>query len=105
MEEVVATDIIIELLEQLLDKSGTTDTSKIEEYLDEIEKELGKIEKDTHETQQDVMVIAQTLDHPALTTPFADYTVSEALLLFLLLSVFITACARMLRGGLSWLRS
>lgn len=39
------------------------------------------------------------------TTSFADYTVTEALLLFLLLAAFIAACARMLRGGLLWLRS
>ena len=50
-------------------------------------------------------LVAQTLDHPALITSFADYTVTEALLLFLMLSVFISACARMLRGGFSWLRS
>ena len=40
-----------------------------------------------------------------LTTSFADYTVTEALLLFLLLAAFLSACARMLRGGLLWLRS
>ena len=50
-------------------------------------------------------IVAQTLDHPALTTSFSDYTVTEALLLFLMLSVFISACARMLRGGFLWLRS
>ena len=50
-------------------------------------------------------LVAQTLDHPALTTSFADYTVTEALLLLLLLCAFISACARMLRGGFSWLRS
>ena len=43
--------------------------------------------------------------HPMLTTPFENYTVTEGLLLLLLLSVFIAACTRMLRGGLSWLRS
>ena len=43
--------------------------------------------------------------HPMLTTPFENYTVTEGLLLLLFLSVFIAACARMLRGGLSWLRS
>ena len=43
--------------------------------------------------------------HPMLTTPFENYTVTEGLLLLLLLSVFIAACTRMLKGGLSWLRS
>ena len=73
--------------------------------LDRIEEHLGEIEKDTNEIQLDVMTIAQALDHPALTTSFADYTVTEALLLLLLLFAFISACTRMLRGGLLWLRS
>lgn len=67
--------------------------------------DLGKIEAHTREIQLDVMTMVQTVDHPALTTPFEDYTVSEALLLFLLLAAFVSACARMLRGGFSWLRS
>ena len=96
-EEVVAIDSIIELLEQLLEKSGGTDTGRIEEYLDKIEADTGKIEERT-------ATIVQTLDHPALTTPFEDYTVSETLLLFLLLSVFINACDRMLKGAFSWLQ-
>ena len=67
--------------------------------------DLGEIEKHTGAIEGYTETMAQTLDHPALTTPFEDYTVTEALLLFLLLSVFISACARMLRGGFSWLRS
>lgn len=67
--------------------------------------DLGKIERHTKEIQNEVTVVAQAVDHPALTTSFADYTVTEALLLFLLLAAFLSACARMLRGGLLWLRS
>lgn len=96
LEDLPAVDPEVALLEQVLE--SLLDLGKIEGHLD-------KIEKDTNEIQLDVMRIAQTLDHPALTTSFADYTVTEALLLFLLLSVFLSACARMLRGGLSWLRS
>lgn len=40
-----------------------------------------------------------------LTTPFEDYTVTEGLLLLLLLAAFLAACAKILRGGLSWLKS
>ena len=90
------TGLVETVVEHLLDM--IVDLGKIEGHLNEIE-------KDTNEIQLDVMTVAQTLDHPALTTSFADYTVTEALLLFLLLSVFISACARMLRGGFSWLRS
>lgn len=42
---------------------------------------------------------------PVLTTSFSDYTVSEGLLLLLLLAAFTAACAKILRGGFSWLRS
>lgn len=91
-----AVDPVVGLLEDLI--STLVDLGKIEEH-------TKGIEKDTNEIQLDVMSIVQTLDHPALTTSFEDYTVTEALLLLLLLSVFISACARMLRGGFSWLRS
>lgn len=42
--------------------------------------------------------------HPAMTTPFTDYTVTEALLLFCLLFAFAAACVRILKGGFPWLR-
>lgn len=43
--------------------------------------------------------------HPALTTPFSNYTVTEALLLLLLLFAFLSACFKLLRGAFVWLRS
>lgn len=48
--------------------------------------------------------IQEVTDHPALTTPFEDYTVTEGLLLLLFLSVFVTACVKLLKGGFAWLR-
>lgn len=45
-----------------------------------------------------------TVEHPALTTPFEDYTVTEGLLLLLFLSVFVMACVKLLKGGFAWLR-
>ena len=48
--------------------------------------------------------VQQVLDHPFMTTSFQDYTVTEGLLLLLLLSVFVAACAKMLKEGFSWLR-
>ena len=81
-------------------------------HLIDIISDIGKIEEHTKEIAEDtdamqgyMETVVKTLDHPALTTSFADYTVTEALLLLLLLSAFISACARMLRGGFSWLRS
>lgn len=67
--------------------------------------DLGKIEGHLKEIKTEVTVVADTVDHPALTTSFSEYTVTETLLLFLLLAAFLSACARMLRGGLLWLRS
>lgn len=48
--------------------------------------------------------IQQTLDHPALTTSFQDYTVTEGLLLLILLAAFAAACVKILKGGFQWLR-
>lgn len=48
--------------------------------------------------------VQQTLDHPALTTSFQDYTVTEGLLLLILLAAFATACIKILKGGFQWLR-
>ena len=52
----------------------------------------------------DMDSVQQVLDHPAMTTSFQDYTVTEGLLLLLLLGAFVAACARMLKEGFSWLR-
>lgn len=52
----------------------------------------------------DVEGIQQALDRPLMTTSFRDYNVTEGLLLLLLLSAFVVACARMLKEGFSWLR-
>lgn len=48
--------------------------------------------------------IQQTLDHPALTTSFQDYTVTEGLLLLILLAAFAAACIKILKGEFQWLR-
>jgi len=49
-------------------------------------------------------VIQQTLDHPLMTTSFQDYTVTEGLLLLILLAAFAAACVKILKGGFQWLR-
>lgn len=96
----VAPDPATALIEQVIGKIVEVgiDLGKIEAHTREIEKDTGAI-------LGQVEAVAQTIDHPALTTSFADYTVTEALLLLLLLAAFLSACAHMLRGGLSWLRS
>lgn len=42
-------------------------------------------------------------DHPFLTTDFSDYSVSEGLLLLLLLFAVISFCVKLLKGGFYWL--
>ena len=41
--------------------------------------------------------------HPALYTDFADYTVTEGLLLLLFVSVFASWLIKIVKGGFSWL--
>ena len=48
--------------------------------------------------------ISDTLIHPAMTTNFADYTVSEALLLLLVVGFCIKSWWSALKDGFSWLR-
>lgn len=64
---------------------------------------MDKLLTQTAAMQQLQTLIQQTLDHPVLTTSFADYTVTEGLLLLLLLFLFVKACADMLRRAFSWL--
>lgn len=63
------------------------------------------VDVDLAETEDQLSALTEILDHPALTTSFSDYTVTEALLLFLFLVMFLSVCARMLKGVFSWLRS
>lgn len=56
------------------------------------------------ELLQHLETLEQTAVHPMLTTSFQEYTVTEGLLLALLLSIFISACVKMLKGGFVWLR-
>ncbi len=56
------------------------------------------------ELLQHLETLEEAAAHPMLTTSFQEYTVTEGLLLALLLSVFISACVKMLKGGFAWLR-
>ena len=64
-------------------------------------------ETQTYEFSEQVEILTEIREevtqHPALTTDFADYTVSECLLLLLFLSVFCSCLVRLVKGGLSWL--
>jgi len=64
-------------------------------------KNLDKLET---QEQARLELLEQTVNHPMLTTPFEAYTVTEGLLLLLLLCAFLSACVKLLKGGFAWLR-
>lgn len=47
--------------------------------------------------------IDSTLAHPLLSTPLEDYTVSEGLLLGLLITIIVLAVVKLVKEALSWL--
>ena len=54
--------------------------------------------------QEVIQVIEVTeLERPFMTTSFEDYTVTEGLLLLLIIMVFLKWCSKMLKEGFSWL--
>ena len=113
---VVSVDELIDRLVQSAD-SGEEAANPDEPVLEEpaVETEEGDIllpEVDTGPMEIKGMdklltyaeTIQQTLDHPALTTSFRDYTVTEGPLLLILLAAFAAACIKILKGGFQWLR-
>lgn len=51
-------------------------------------------------TAQDIL---GCINHPAMVTPFENYTVTEAVLTLLLVIEVIKICWRLVKGGFSWL--
>ena len=66
---------------------------------------LSGIQRELVQVSDQVADIQLHQTRPVLTTSFRDYTVMEGLLLLLLLAAFAAACAKILKGGFSWLRS
>ena len=92
---------------------GSEDITVIKEVVQGI---FSFFQQDDHDVlsgiQEDVTGIREYLEsqeaanadlHSMMTTSFADYTVTEGLLLLVLLWLIIQSCTRMLKGGLSWL--
>lgn len=58
------------------------------------------------EIREEVQDISGALVHPAMSTPFNDYSVTEALLLLLVFwELAVKPCLSMLRSGFGWLMS
>lgn len=66
---------------------------------------LGDIKRELVLVSDQMAEIQLHQTRPVLTTSFEDYTVMEGLLLLLFLAAFAAACAKILKGGLSWLKS
>lgn len=47
--------------------------------------------------------ISATVSHPLMTTPFSEYTVTEGLLLILVIFCVLSICLKMIKGGFYWL--
>lgn len=93
-------------VEDLLDHLAAAQEATTEEAAEEVEEVPPEPLEvaGTEETQQILQEIRQEVTaHPLLTTPFEDYTVTEGLLLLLLLAVFLSWCGKMIRSGFSWL--
>lgn len=59
---------------------------------------------DVKTIRKDVGTVQKTVNHPLMTTSFGDYTVTEGLLLLILLFLFVSSCVKIVKGGFSWLR-
>lgn len=66
---------------------------------------LGDIKRELVQISDQLADIQLHQTRPVLTTSFEDYTVMEGLLLLLLLAAFAAVCTKLLKGGLSWLKS
>lgn len=93
-------------VEDLLDHLVAAQEATTEEATEEVEEAPPEPLEvaGTAETLQILQEIRQEVTaHPLLTTPFADYTVTEGLLLLLFLAVFLSWCGKIIRSGFSWL--
>lgn len=112
---VVSVDELIDRLvqsgqeEEELEEAPPADTDELPEDGDQtgdlfMEVDTGPMEiRGMDKLLEYAETIQLTLDHPALTTSFQDYTVMEGLLLLILLAAFAAACIKILKGGFSWL--
>ena len=73
-----------------------TENETVEEIVQET------VSADPSQTAETIEMTAVP-DHPFLTTDFSDYSVSEGLLLLLLLFAVISFCVKLLKGGFYWL--
>lgn len=57
----------------------------------------------TEEPSPSPEATAEVVSRPLLTTPFEDYTVTEGLLLGLLVTILVICLVRIVKGAFTWL--
>lgn len=64
-----------------------------------------KVEEILGDTSEEIEVLAEVVEveRPFLTTSFEEYTVTEGLLLMILLLAVVMICVKMIKGGFFWL--
>lgn len=72
----------------------------VELFLTEYQQEPEPIE----DAQNAELQALEVLERPFLTTSFEDYSVTEGLLLLIVLILVIRVFANIIKGGFSWLR-
>lgn len=107
--EVISVDELLDRLASGEENDGT-DSEKVTEEVTESEmvESSEEVLEDAGPSNADQALVLlesvqQDIDHPFLTTDFADYTVTEGLLLMGLLFAVISLCIKMLKEGFSWL--
>lgn len=79
----------------------TVTAVEILEAIEGVKAVVGEIQTIMDDLDTDII---DGLEHPLLTTPFEQYSVTEGLLLLLLLHFFVTGCISILKEGFAWLR-
>lgn len=104
--DVVSVDELLDRLTQETE-TGTEEASSEEDPAaaeEELPVDTGPMEiAGMDQVLQHLETMEVTMVHPALETPFEDYTVTEGLLLLLLVLVIVSWCVKMIKGGFSWL--
>lgn len=107
--EVVSVDELVDRLTQETE-TGTEETAPeedpaaAEEELPSEPVDIGPMEiAGMDQVLRHLETLDTTMVHPALDTPFEEYTVTEGLLLLLLVLIVVSWCVKMIKGGFSWL--
>lgn len=108
--EVVSVDELVDRLTEAA-AAGTEDAAMEEEPAADGSEELLSEPVDTgpmeiagmEQLLQHLETMETTMVHSALDTPFEQYTVTEGLLLLLLVLLVVSWCVKMIKGGFSWL--